>query len=69
MSKAAARKVPIAFDPFDPFGSEQRMIDAFMRAANRFDAKHAKSRTAARKQLQKEGILTKSGNLTKRYGG
>ena len=45
------------------------MLDAFMKAADMFDAKHGKSKLAARKQLEKEGIITKSGKLTRRYGG
>jgi hypothetical protein len=45
------------------------MLAAFMTAADAFDAKHARSKKAAREQLRKEGIITKSGNLTKRYGG
>lgn len=45
------------------------MLDAFLAAADAFDAKHGRSREAARKQLQKEGIITKAGRLTRRYGG
>jgi hypothetical protein len=69
MSSPAARKSALILDPFDPIGSERRMLRAFMKAADAFDAKHGRSRAAARKQLQKEGIITKSGRLTKRFGG
>ena len=55
-------------DPFDPIGSGQRVLDAFLKAADRFDEKHGKSKIAALRQLHKEGILTKKGNLTRRYG-
>lgn len=68
MLKAATMSRALAFDPFDPIGSEQRMLATFMKAADTFDAKHGKSKVAARKQLVKEGIITKSGKLTKRYG-
>jgi hypothetical protein len=69
MPKPAGTKPAPAFDPFDPIGSEQRMLDAFLKAADSFDAKHGRSKAAARKQLHKEGIITKAGNLTRRYGG
>lgn len=64
-----AKKSSFTFNPFDPIRSEQRMLDVFFRAADTFDQKHSRSKAAALKQLYKEGIVTKSGNLTKRYGG
>jgi hypothetical protein len=69
MPKTVTRKLAFAFNPFDPIRSEQRMLDVFMKAADAFDAKHGKSKAAARKQLVKEGVITKAGNLTKRFGG
>lgn len=69
MLKAAAASRAFVIDPFDPIRTEQRMLDAFMKAVDTFDAKHGKSKLAARKQLEKEGIITKSGKLTRRYGG
>jgi len=58
-----------ASSQFDPIGTEMRMRDAFMKAADAFDKKHTKTKTAALAQLRKEGVLTRSGKLTKRYGG
>lgn len=59
----------LAVDPFSPFESERQLLDRLMAAADRFDAKHTRSKEAALKQLQKEGVLTKAGRLTRRYGG
>lgn len=42
---------------------------AFMHAADRFDAKHGRSKKAALAMLVREGIVTPAGRLTKRYGG
>ena len=42
-------------------------LHAFMAAADAFDQKHGRSKSAAHKQLVKEGVLTKSGRLTARY--
>ena len=69
MPKAAAASRAFAIDPFDPIRSEQRMLATFMKAADTFDAKHGKSKLTARKQLEKEGIITKTGKLTRHYGG
>ena len=69
MPNDAPGKATFAFDPFDPIRSERRMLDTFMKAADIFDAKHSKSKAAAQRQLRKEGVITKSGRLTKRFGG
>lgn len=68
MSKKS-KNLAVAYDPFDPIRSERRMLAAFKKAADRFDAKHGQSKAAARRQLRKEGIITSTGKLTKRYGG
>ncbi|MEO5335430.1 MAG: hypothetical protein H7841_00855 [Magnetospirillum sp. WYHS-4] len=47
----------------------QADVDAFAEAARKFTAKHTKTKASALKILQKEGLITKSGKLTKRYGG
>jgi len=60
---------PLAIDFRDPLGSEARMLAAFLKAADRFDDKHGRSEAAARRQLMKEGVVTKTGRLTKRFGG
>ncbi|MCB2100947.1 MAG: hypothetical protein KDE22_08770 [Rhodobacterales bacterium] len=44
-------------------------VEAFRDAAERFTKKTTASKKAARAQLVKEGIITKSGKLTPRYGG
>ena len=68
MPRTAPSKRVVTVDPFDPIRSERRMLDVFMKAADTFDAKHSKSKETARKQLQKEGIITSSGKLTRHYG-
>lgn len=50
-------------------GSEKEQLKAMEKAFEAFNKKHTRSKEAARKQLQKEGILTPSGRLTKNYGG
>lgn len=67
MSKKSNKAVVV--DPFNPFPSERELLRRFMEGADRFDAKHTRSKDAALKQLQKEGVLTKTGRLTQRYGG
>lgn len=62
-----ARTVQI--NPFDPFVSEQRALEDFMKAAKAFDKKHNRSKATATRQLQKEGMLTRSGKLSRNYGG
>jgi len=69
MPRRATPNSVFAFNPFDPIRSEQRMLRVFMEAADNFDAKHGSSKAAARKQLLKEGVITKAGHLTKRFGG
>jgi hypothetical protein len=59
----------VVVDPFNPFLSERELLQRFMAGADKFDAKHTRSKEAALKQLQKEGVLTKTGRLTQRYGG
>lgn len=66
MSSAAKT---VAFSAFQQIRNERRMLAEFLKAADRFDRKHARSKEAASAQLQREGIITKSGRLTKRYGG
>jgi len=65
MTRTARKTSP----SFDPIGSEARLIAAFLKAADKFDAKHSRTKAAARRQLIKEGILTPTGRLSKRYGG
>jgi hypothetical protein len=67
--RRTSKKTALNIDPFDPIGSEQRMLDVFLKAADQFDKKHGQSKEAALRQLRKEGIVTKSGKLTKHYGG
>lgn len=70
MAKSANRAVaPVAVDFRDPLGSEAKILAAFLKAADRFDDKHGRSEAAARRQLMKEGVITKTGRLTKRFGG
>lgn len=64
-----ARKAVSTYAPLNPIVSEERLLAAFMTAADAFDEKHTRSREAARAQLRKEGIITPSGRLTKRFGG
>ncbi len=45
------------------------ILRRFLEAADSFDARHGTSPQAAREQLRREGIITPSGRLTKRYGG
>jgi len=45
------------------------MLQAFMKVADKFDAKHGRSTATAHRQLEKEGIVTPSGRLTRRFGG
>ncbi|MFL9827128.1 hypothetical protein [Rhodoplanes sp. SY1] len=68
MPKTFGRDTPV-LDPFDPFRSEERVLNRFLEAADRFDAKHGRTKAAARRQLEKEGVVTRSGRLTKRFGG
>lgn len=63
------KKIPLNVNPFDPIGSERNLLSVFLVAAKKFDNKHGRTKDAARRQMIKEGILTKSGNLTKHYGG
>lgn len=63
------RAMKKASPTFDPIGSEVRMFDAFLKAADAFDKKHTRSKKAARAQLVKEGVITPTGRLTKRFGG
>jgi hypothetical protein len=63
------KKIVLSVNPFDPIGSEQKLLSVFLAAADKFDHKHGRTKQAARKQMIKEGIITKSGNLTKHYGG
>ena len=65
---SVGKKRAVSVDPFDPIGSERRLLDVFLAAADRFDQKHGRTKVLARRQMVKEGILTPSGRLTKHYG-
>ncbi|EJW11735.1 hypothetical protein A33M_2803 [Rhodovulum sp. PH10] len=67
MTKRSARAT--TSDPFDPIRSERDRLCVFLKAADAFDARHARSKDTAQRQLEKEGIVTRSGKLTKRFGG
>lgn len=67
--QSVRKKLPLSVNPFDPIGSERKLLSVFLVAADKFDHKHGRTKNAARRQMIKEGILTKSGNLTKHYGG
>lgn len=67
MGKSAVQ--PVAIDFRDPLGNDAKIFAAFLKAADRFDDKHGRSEAAARRQLIKEGVITKTGRLTKRFGG
>ena len=60
------RQIIEAFTLRDPTGPARTTLALFMTAADSFDAKHA-TPAAARRQLEREGIITKSGRLTKRF--
>lgn len=66
MNKSLRR---IEFDPFESVQAEKKVLGRFMKAAEMFDKKHGRSKNTATEQLRKEGIVTKTGRLTKRYGG
>ncbi|MDK9721420.1 MAG: hypothetical protein OEL53_09585 [Rhodospirillales bacterium] len=53
----------------DPLKGEEEFIVSFKKAAAAFSKKHAATKETARKQLIKEGFLTKKGNLSKLYYG
>lgn len=44
-------------------------VEIFRKAADAFNARAMKSPEAARQVMIDEGFVTKSGKLTKRYGG
>ncbi len=52
------------FDPDDP-----DLLRKFEKAAKEASRRSLKSKRAARATLMKEGFITKSGRLTKNYGG
>lgn len=49
--------------------SDELFLAAFEKAANAFDKKHTRTKSAARKQLTKEKVLTRSGHISRLYGG
>ncbi|HEX3466483.1 MAG TPA: hypothetical protein VHT05_00110 [Candidatus Elarobacter sp.] len=63
MKRRTARVVR-PFDPDDPV-----VVRAFMKAAKEAERRSLASPEAARATLYKLGFITKSGRLTKRYGG
>jgi hypothetical protein len=47
--------------------SSREAFEQFCKAADAFDAKYGRSRAAARRIMVAEGLITKSGRLTKHY--
>lgn len=54
---------------FDPIGEGHDVVRDFMKAADAFDKKMRADKEMARKFMVEHGFITKSGKLTKRYGG
>lgn len=49
--------------------SQREMLARFEKAADKFDADITRNPNEARAKLIQRGILTKTGKLSKRYGG
>lgn len=68
MTKTSAKRTRYP-NLFDPIGEGHDMVQDFMKAADDFDRKMLADKKKARKFMIEQGFITKSGRLTKRYGG